>query len=371
MAKHLEIVLYAEDGWNDGKIETVAQSKQSVKQYAYILHDKDLDDDGQLKKPHYHLYLNFGQNNVQFEHAAKWFDTSPNKVERIKTSKLFTLQYYLHKNEPGKHQYPLEALRANFDVAAFLESASKTASFQKILEQCADGTITPWNYDTYIDPVTYAKHGNQLARAWDYAEHSRAKKAEGQRTCAVIWAYGRSGMGKTTVCRLYAQKLGLTVYLSATGKDLLSHYCGQSALILDDLRSDTFSYEELLKILDPHYNAPVHSRYRDKVLRCDRIFITTVEHPREFVSRYKLSANDSAEQLYRRLDEVWEVTAAAVRAEKYDLKHKSFLPMFTLRLGGTGPCRAADIPTSMWTGSICGGTGAESMKMWRYWWRLR
>lgn len=90
---------------------------------------------------------------------------------------------------------------------------------------------------------------------------------------------------------------------------------------MDDLRSDTFSYEELLKILDPHYNAPVHSRYRDKVLRCDRIFITTVEHPREFVSRYKLSANDSAEQLYRRLDEVWEVTAAAVRAEKYDLKH--------------------------------------------------
>ena len=98
---------------------------------------------------------------------------------------------------------------------------------------------------------------------------------------------------------------------------------------MDDLRSDTFSYEELLKILDPRYNAPVHSRYRDKVLRCDRIFITTVEHPREFVSRYKLSANDSAEQFYRRLDEVWEVTAAAVRAEKYDLKHKSFLPMFT------------------------------------------
>ena len=33
--------------------------------------------------------------------------------------------------------------------------------------------------------------------------------------------------------------------------------------------------------------------------------------------------------------------------------------------------RAAATLTSMWTGSICGGTGAESMKMWRYWWRLR
>ncbi len=331
MAKHLEIVLYAEDGWNDGKIESVVQSKQSVKQYAYILHDKDLDDDGQLKKPHYHLYLNFGQNNVQFEHVAKWFNTSANKVERIKTSKLFTIQYYLHKNEPGKHQYPLEAIRANFDAAAFLEGASKKASFQKILEQCADGTITPYNYEDYIDPVTYAKHGNQIARAWDYAEHSWGKKADGRRDCRVIWAYGQSGVGKTTVCRLYAEKLGLSVYLTATGADPLSHYCGQPALILDDLRPNPkiFTYEALLKTLDPHHNAPVHSRYRDKTLQCSHIFITTIEHPRDFVSEYKLPLKDSAVQLYRRLDEIWEVTEDTIRAEKYDLKHKIFSPFFT------------------------------------------
>ena len=29
MAKHLEIVLYAEDGWNDGKIESVVQTDSS------------------------------------------------------------------------------------------------------------------------------------------------------------------------------------------------------------------------------------------------------------------------------------------------------------------------------------------------------
>ena len=37
----------------------------------------------------------------------------------------------------------------------------------------------------------------------------------------------------------------------------------------------------------------------------------------------------------------------------------------------TGLCRACGIHMSMWTGSICGGTGAESMKMWQSWWQLR
>ena len=40
-----------------------------------------------------------------------------------------------------------------------------------------------------------------------------------------------------------------------------------------------------------------------------------------------------------------------------------------LRLGATGPYRAGGIHMSMWTGYICAGTGAESMKIWPFWWR--
>lgn len=329
MPKHLDIELYPEDGWTDAKIEEVAQSKKSVKQYAYILHDRDMDEDGNLKKPHYHVYLNFGDANVQYEHAAKWFDTRPSMVQKIKSNKLLTLQYYLHMNQPDKHHYPTEALRANFDVAAFLAAESQKASVNKLLAQCADGTITPYNYEAYIDPVIYAKHGQKIARAWDFAEHTQAKAANGQRECTVIWAYGRSGVGKTTACRLYAEKIELPVYMSATGTDPLSHYCGQPALILDDLRSTTFPYDALLKMLDPHYSAPAHSRYRNKTLLCSHIFITTVEHPCDFVMKYRLSANDSAEQLYRRISEVWKVSKDTIEAEKYDLEKKGFFPLYS------------------------------------------
>ncbi len=43
--------------------------------------------------------------------------------------------------------------------------------------------------------------------------------------------------------------------------------------------------------------------------------------------------------------------------------------MSTLRIGGSGLCREANIRTSMWTASTCGATGAESMKMLRFWWQ--
>lgn len=108
-----------------------------------------MDEDGSLKKPHYHVYLNFGDANVQYEHAAKWFNTRPSMVQKIKSSKLLALQYYLHMNQPDKHHYPMETLRANFDVAAFLASESQKASVNKLLAQCADGTITPYNYEAY------------------------------------------------------------------------------------------------------------------------------------------------------------------------------------------------------------------------------
>lgn len=42
-----------------------------------------------------------------------------------------------------------------------------------------------------------------------------------------------------------------------------------------------------------------------------------------------------------------------------------------LRTGATALYRAANIPMSMCTVSICGATGAKSTIMWRFWLRLR
>ena len=44
--------------------------------------------------------------------------------------------------------------------------------------------------------------------------------------------------------------------------------------------------------------SPCSWLYLDKILQCSLISITTIEHPRDFVSVYKRPLKDSAVQLY-------------------------------------------------------------------------
>ena len=43
---------------------------------------------------------------------------------------------------------------------------------------------------------------------------------------------------------------------------------------------------------------------------------------------------------------------------------------FTSRTGATARYRAGAIRMSTWTVSTCAATGAESTKMWQFWWQL-
>lgn len=76
--------------------------------YVGILHDKDVDDDGVLKKPHYHLILKFGQ--------ARWntaladdLNIPVNYFERIRSFDS-SAKYLTHDNAPDKYQYDTSAL---------------------------------------------------------------------------------------------------------------------------------------------------------------------------------------------------------------------------------------------------------------------
>ena len=119
MPKRAEVILYAEDGWDTEKIISIVELKQSIKEYAFIMHDSDLDENNVLKKPHFHLYLGFGNTNVKFEHIAAWFNTKTELVQKIKTNKYFLLKYYLHCNHPEKSQYNIEQFTASFDIQLF------------------------------------------------------------------------------------------------------------------------------------------------------------------------------------------------------------------------------------------------------------
>lgn len=326
MPKQCEAILYADDGWNPIRIEDILNKYTTIKEYAYILHDLDVDDNGDLKKAHYHVYMNFGRSNASLNAVAKWYGVRTECIQRIKSNRYYTLKYYLHNGLPDKHQYNIRDIIANFDVGEFFCRKEQVESLNAIIQQCASGIITPFNFTQHISAEVYAKHEVKIKRAWEYADQHVLAQQGKDLGRQVIWVWGDTGTGKTSICHRCCEHEGLPIYQSAPGNDPFSHYAGQPAVILDDLRpGEPYTYVDLLRLLDPHYSSMVHARYRDKIMRCSLIFVTSVLSPETYCAGYHLHQRDDAAQLYRRLSEVWHVTSDHITIQHYDLAHRAFV----------------------------------------------
>lgn len=85
----------------------------------WILHDKDKFDNGELKKPHYHVYLDFGNNSnhdcddiAQFLHVEnmQFNEYVINKpVQQVRKCKAACERYFMHDGFPG-FRYPLSEI---------------------------------------------------------------------------------------------------------------------------------------------------------------------------------------------------------------------------------------------------------------------
>lgn len=130
-------VLLTEDKIKD------ALAHRSIKQWAYILHDKDpvppktpeeAQDAPRLKPPHWHIVIQCA-NAVPIDSVAKWFGIEPQYVEVPKGQGAFLdcVQYLTHEAEEqaraGKHRYDDAEVHANFDfrkeVDALIERRAK------------------------------------------------------------------------------------------------------------------------------------------------------------------------------------------------------------------------------------------------------
>ena len=71
-------------------------------QYAYILHDKDCDDNGELKKAHWHIVFYF-ENARVISGVGKWLGLPESDYHLIQVSnfKSDTLLYLIHNDPRG------------------------------------------------------------------------------------------------------------------------------------------------------------------------------------------------------------------------------------------------------------------------------
>lgn len=104
-------------------IQVIESLKSKFKEWAYCLHDSDVNDSGELKKPHIH-WVGRGDPRT-LSAVAKFLGLKENEVELGKNFKAL-IQYLIHLNNPEKAQYSIEDVVTNIpDIGSILRNLSE------------------------------------------------------------------------------------------------------------------------------------------------------------------------------------------------------------------------------------------------------
>lgn len=307
------------DNWKE-KLEESLNSNDKIEHWVYIIHDKDTDESGNLKKPHIHLILKLN-DSYEPSTIGGYVGVSKNYVNKIHQKRPAgkrmvsdiggAISYLTHRNAPEKHQYDDKEVIAQpgfkwKEIRAESEAwHAQNKSFRNVLAKIEEGEIRPYNLMEYISMKMYMDHKTDFEKAFEYRQTKIKSCAD--REIEVIYIYGEPGAGKTTLAKQICEKRGLSYCLSGSSRDPVQDYGGQDALILDDLRPESFSLSDLLKMLDNNSASSVSARYRDRWLEVKLIIITTVLTIEDFHTAYE-NPSEPIEQLMRRCKEMIMLT---------------------------------------------------------------
>lgn len=88
--------------------------------YAYILHDKDCDENGEIKKPHWHVVITVGNNACWNTSIASELGITPNYIEKCGRLDR-ALEYLIHYNDSDKYQYDVDEVQGNLKTRLKIE----------------------------------------------------------------------------------------------------------------------------------------------------------------------------------------------------------------------------------------------------------
>lgn len=127
--------------------------EDTFSEYAYILHDMDTDENGELKKPHYH-WCGKRTSPTLLSTVANALGVEQNSIEFCKRWKS-SLRYLVHADNQEKHQYSLDNLFANFDVETIV-GKSETYKSRQIFEYIKENPsisytqLTDWCFENNV-----------------------------------------------------------------------------------------------------------------------------------------------------------------------------------------------------------------------------
>lgn len=278
------------------------ESRLGPKRYAGIIHDHDMKDNGSSVADHVHVMMSFS-NPRSPSNVAKLLGDKPQSVEiwtgRAAEKNGFSYLCHRTAGARGKFQYPLDAVRANFDYVKEMEGieadvirSTSHSNIKVLLDALLDGSIDREALISQLSGSEFARARKQIddvyaRRLQVQAAEWRKRMLEEGREITTIWIFGPPGAGKTSLAKKYAEERGTGYFVSGSTRDIFQGYAGQHTVILDELRPKSIGYADLLRITDPHaleHEVMAPARYFDKALAVELIIVTSPYDPLQFYS---------------------------------------------------------------------------------------
>lgn len=95
-------------------------NNDNIKNYAYILHDKDTNEEGEIKKEHYHVFIEYNKPTNKDNISSK-FSIDKSLINFCRDEKAYII-YMSHINEKGKYIYPICDIKSNLNVTLIYEN---------------------------------------------------------------------------------------------------------------------------------------------------------------------------------------------------------------------------------------------------------
>lgn len=289
--------------------------KSSVEEWAYILHDKDIDKDGKTIRPHFHVVLKF-KDAKTISRVAKIFNDKQEYIEVWKNTIGNAYSYLIHETSKAKdkHHYEPTEVISSFDFETRIKQIRKKVAkpskkdIDDLIDDYSNELLTKTELQEKIGVLEMARHKTLLDHIEDilaYKKHQKFLKDFKGQKCTTYWIYGKSGIGKTKMVREILEELHPNNFrILGSQRDHFQEYHGEEFIVINDLRPQDYEYGQLLTLLDPwEIDKMAPARYHDKYLNARAIYITTPYSPIAFYNGANIVNGliDSFEQLNRRI----------------------------------------------------------------------
>lgn len=305
-----------------GKDKRTVWSQEKMKN---IVEDKEL---------HIHVLMKF-KKGASLKNLAVTIGVETQYLEKLKSGRYGydnSLAYLIHSKDENKHQYSPEEVFTLLGedyksvysrrIDTWLKGRAKkeideiTEIKNWLILEVLKGNITKDNIllnDKYY--VVYASYKRLVNEAFDTYYEKKSLRIindleQGKFKKTIIFISGASGVGKTKFAKEIIRLLK-NFSFNCTGKawehcvtastNAFDEYYSQEILFLDDIRGDSLSLVDWLKLLDPFSISPISARYHNKQAVAKTI-ITSPHKPCGFFHTVEKAKLEDFDQFYRRID---------------------------------------------------------------------